>query len=95
MIYDQEYWAKEIGMKIRQQRKAKGLSLEKLSLLTRSNVARLSNIEKGKSNITLATMVSICNALKMDLPHLFSEQHHQPTFQGSKNLEGYNLEDDE
>lgn len=95
MRRDQEYWATEIGRKIREKRKAEQLSLEKLSLLSGATVPRLSNIERGKDNITLATMVSICNALKIDLSHLFSEHAHQPTLQSAENKKGYNLEDDE
>ncbi|MBE7635942.1 helix-turn-helix domain-containing protein [Sneathiella sp. P13V-1] len=71
MSYDKEYWAQEIGRRFRTVRDREGLSLEQLSLLSGATIANLSKIERGKANITLATMVSLCEALGIKLPELF------------------------
>ncbi len=106
MSYDKEYWAREIGHTVHKLRKNEGLSLEQLSLLSGATIPNLSKIERGKANITLSTMVSICNALGITLPELFTGGNGLPKYTIQKaapwseakietHQKGYNLEDDE
>ena len=65
-------WSVRIGRRIRTQRKSAGLSLEQLSLLSGAAVPTLSIIERGKRDVKLSTLVSLADALRIDLPDLFT-----------------------
>lgn len=68
---DTLHWAAAIGGKLRERRKLLGLSLEDLSRLSGSTIPTLSNIERGKRDVKLSTLVSLANALRIDLSALF------------------------
>lgn len=60
----------EIGLRVRELREARGLSLMAFSDLVdmeRSNIVRL---EKGRTGITVATLVKIANGLDIPLREL-------------------------
>lgn len=86
-------WTEKIGNKLRERRKALGLSLEDLSRLSGSTVPTLSNIERGKRDVKLSTLVSLATALRLELSHLFIDQNAtQQT--PRRDSTGYNLDDD-
>ncbi len=61
---------KEIGLLVKQLREARGLSLMSFSDLVdmeRSNIVRL---EKGRTGITVATLIKIANGLNVPLRDL-------------------------
>ncbi|GLC89796.1 helix-turn-helix domain-containing protein [Lysinibacillus piscis] len=61
-----------LGEKIRTVREARGLSQEELAEMANINRSRISNIETGKINITINTLVSILNALEIHYADLFN-----------------------
>lgn len=65
-------WAVRIGRRIRARRKSAGLNLEQLSLLSGAAVPTLSIIERGKRDVKLSTLVSLADALRIELPDLFT-----------------------
>lgn len=88
-------WAKKIGGRLRERRNSLGLSLGDLSRLSGSTVPTLSNIERGKRDVKLSTLVSLTSALRLDLPSLFVEGKAPGTDQSSsKGTGGYCLDDD-
>lgn len=92
---DTLYWAEKIGTKLRERRKLLGLSLEDLSRLSGSTVPTLSNIERGKRDVKLSTLVSLAAALRIDLSALFvknepTDAKHEPL----SGTVGYDLDDD-
>ena len=52
--------------------KSAGLNLEQLSLLSGAAVPTLSIIERGKRDVKLSTLVSLADALRVELPDLFT-----------------------
>lgn len=87
-------WAAKLGDRLRQRRKSLGLSLEDLSRLSGSTVPTLSNIERGKRDVKLSTLVSLAGALRVDLSELFVTNEVKD--QGSEPPSGpvgYNLDD--
>ena len=86
-------WIEKIGTKLRERRKALGLSLEDLSRLSGSTVPTLSKIERGKRDVKLSTLVSLATALRLDLPQLFIDENaNKQTLRHDS--AGYNLDDD-
>ena len=69
------FWAVKIGSKIRAHRKKLGLRLEELSLLSGSTVSTVSNIERGKRDVKLSTLVSLALALRIKPQDLFQEDN--------------------
>ncbi len=53
----------ELGSKIRQARKAKGLSLKEFAYESAIEKASLSRIENGRTNLTIFTLARICESL--------------------------------
>ena len=88
-------WAKKIGGNLRERRKFLGLSLEDLSRLSGSTVPTLSNIERGKRDVKLSSLVSLSAALRIDLSTLFVKNE---TTDAEHELQsrsvGYDLDDD-
>lgn len=58
---------KQMGSKIKAARKAKKLSLEKLSKLTGVDMSNLWFIEDGKRNAHIITLKSIADVLNVDV----------------------------
>lgn len=61
-----------IGEKIRLIREARGLSQDALAEITNIARPRISNIERGKVNITLSTLENLMNALNIRPSELFN-----------------------
>ncbi len=60
----------EMGMKIRQIRRSKGISMRQLEKLTKLNKSSISFIENGKSNCYLLTLKLIADTLGVDVKDL-------------------------
>lgn len=60
-----------IEIKLREIRKSKNISLEKLSELTNISKSHLSNIERGEKEPTLSVLIRIALALKVDEKELY------------------------
>lgn len=58
---------KLFGQKVRQVRKSKGISQEKLAELSGIDRSYMGNIERGEKNITLKKAYEICDALEIDI----------------------------
>jgi transcriptional regulator with XRE-family HTH domain len=57
----------EMGKKIRATRKAKGISLRQLTVMTGMHKSALSEIENGKRNSYLLTLKLIADTLNVDV----------------------------
>lgn len=60
-----------IGQKIRIERTKKGLSQEKLAELTEMSIKTLGKIERGQTDFVITNLISIANALNVDISELF------------------------
>ncbi|MDR0582596.1 MAG: helix-turn-helix domain-containing protein [Prevotellaceae bacterium] len=61
---------KEIGLKIREMRNVKNFSLVEFSDKLDIEYNNLIRIEKGRTNLTIGTLLKICQALDVNLPTL-------------------------
>lgn len=68
----QEEQLKLIGKNIRQLRRANGMTGADLGLLTGIGRTGISKIEKGKINVTIHTLLTICTHLKVELSTLIN-----------------------
>jgi len=68
-----------LGARIKELRKAKGLSQEKLSEKVGIDSKHLSRIEVGKSYPSLDTLEKIANALHVEIKDLFEFIHLSPS----------------
>lgn len=88
-------WSVRIGRRIRAQRKSAGLSLEQLSLLSGAAVPTLSIVERGKRDVKLSTLVSLADALRIDLADLFTVDGTEDPLPGSlEAAESHDMEND-
>ena len=75
MGYEKEYadFCKKLGMRIKNLREEKKLSLEELSLITNINIKKLKNLESGCSERIFFDkhLLKISNALNVDIGLLF------------------------
>ena len=62
----------KLGLKIRVERQKRKLSIEKLAELANINSNYLSIIERGETNVTVANLENIANALQLDIRELFN-----------------------
>lgn len=58
---------KKIGCDVRVVRGSQGCSLKELAVLVGVDASFISNIENGKLNVTVLTLIRICHALDIDL----------------------------
>lgn len=58
------------GQRVREVRKAKGISQEKLAELAGIDRSYMGNIERGEKNVTLKKVYEICDALDIDIKDL-------------------------
>lgn len=58
------------GRQVREVRKAKGISQEKLAELAGIDRSYMGNIERGEKNVTLKKVYEICDALDIDIKDL-------------------------
>lgn len=64
----------DIGMRIRDLRKAKDISGKELSIALGFTQSFLSGIENGNKKCSLETLIAICNELNVSLSDFFSDQ---------------------
>ncbi|MDR3350248.1 MAG: helix-turn-helix domain-containing protein [Prevotellaceae bacterium] len=64
---NKEFVLKEIGLKIRKIRNEKNLSLVEFSDKLDIEYNNLIRIEKGRTNLTIGTLLKICEALDVNL----------------------------
>ena len=57
----------DFGKRVREVRKAKGISQEKLAEMAGIDRSYMGNIERGEKNITLKKIYEICDALQIDI----------------------------
>lgn len=86
-------WIETVGNKLRERRKALGLSLADLSRLSGSTVPTLSNIERGRRDVKLSTLISLATALRLELSQLFIDESAENQTHRHDST-GYNLDDD-
>ena len=60
-----------IGSRLVSLRKAKGISQTKLAELTKLDRTYISRIERGKQNMTMTTLIFICDCLGVTLKEFF------------------------
>lgn len=58
------------GKRVREVRKSKGISQEKLAEMAGIDRSYMGNIERGEKNITLKKIYEICDALQIDIKFL-------------------------
>ena len=61
------------GKRIREVRKSKGISQERLAEMAGIDRSYMGNIERGEKNITLKKAYEVCDALELDLIELIKE----------------------
>lgn len=66
-----------IGLRIKELRKHKGLSQERVAEIMGISPKYLSNIERGKENPTLDTFIKLANALNIELSEIFNYSHEK------------------
>jgi mannose-6-phosphate isomerase-like protein (cupin superfamily) len=69
---------RELGRRLQQLRRRKKLSLRALSRSTHVAVSFLSALEQGTTNISVAKLKTILDALGTGLSEFFSQNSHQP-----------------
>ncbi|MDR7369505.1 MULTISPECIES: helix-turn-helix domain-containing protein [Flavobacterium] len=63
----------KFGLKIKELRKLKGLSQEKLANLAEIDRTYLPTIEKGERNVSIEVVERLANALEVKIKDLFDE----------------------
>jgi len=58
------------GKRVRETRKSKGISQERLAEMAGIDRSYMGNIERGEKNITLKKTYELCDALKVDITEL-------------------------
>ena len=58
------------GKRVREVRKGKGMSQERLAEMAGIDRSYMGNIERGEKNITLKKAYEICDALEVDIKEL-------------------------
>ena len=64
---------KKFGLKIKELRKERGLSQEKLAHLAEIDRTYLPSIEKGERNVSIEIVERLANALNIKIKDLFDE----------------------
>ena len=62
-----------IGERIKQWRKARNITRKELSFLSTTHYTHLMNIENGKANPQMKTLLRILDALEVELEEVFDE----------------------
>ncbi len=70
-MIDKQKALTEIGLRIRQLREAKALSLQEFADKLDIEYNNVIRIEKGRTNFTIGTLVKIANALEIPISGLF------------------------
>lgn len=58
------------GRRVREARKSKGISQERLAEMAGIDRSYMGNIERGEKNITLKKAYEVCDALEVDIKDL-------------------------
>lgn len=58
------------GKRVREVRKKKGISQEKLAELSNIDRSYMGNIERGEKNVTLIKVYEICDALDIEIKEM-------------------------
>lgn len=74
---------KEIYMRIKEIRKQKGMTLKDLSEKTNLSISFLSQMERGKSAITMVSLKKIADVMGLPMKELFSEPDVKEEFVGN------------
>ncbi len=72
---------KQIGKKIKERRKLKGITQEQMAEYLDVNPSHISNIECGRSHPSLNAFVQIANCLECSMDNFISDEY---TFTGNK-----------
>lgn len=64
---------KDLGQRIRQRRKALGLTQEELAALASIDRSYMGGVERGERNVTFGVLCEICRALKCDVASLTAD----------------------
>jgi transcriptional regulator with XRE-family HTH domain len=67
---DEEAILRELGSRIRAQRKRIGLSQEQLALVAGVDRSYFGAVERGERNITFLVLYRLCVALRCDVAHI-------------------------
>jgi transcriptional regulator with XRE-family HTH domain len=65
-----------IGLRIKELRRAKGYSQERLAEIVGINPKYLSSIERGEENPTLDLFIRLSQGLKVGIDEIFAIRHH-------------------
>ncbi len=86
MIYSRKYFIQDIvrtqttltiGKQIRELRKARGMTLMDVADKINRSVGYISQVERDKSEVTIASLNQIADALQVDLSFFFDQQQKQ------------------
>ena len=67
----------KFGMRLKEIRKSKNLTQEKLAEITNMDIPNLSNIERGKKFVSSTTLEKLANALEVKEKEFFEFDHIQ------------------
>ena len=71
MYYRDDKFIKKFGLRLRELRKAKGISQEQLAGETGFEVSQIGRIERGEINTSISHVAAIAKALKIKSEELF------------------------
>ena len=71
MYYRDEKFIKKFGLRLKEIRKAKKISQEKLALETGFELSQIGRIERGEINTSISHVAAISKALKINPTELF------------------------
>lgn len=75
-----------IGQRIKEVRTDKHLTQEYLANMTGVNTSHVSNIETGKTKVSLTLLVQICCVLDVTVDFILENEYHNPTSTLEKEL---------
>ncbi len=73
LVLNRKRVAKKLAVRLRQLRQSKGLSQEDLAFQAGLGRSYYWRVEQGLINITLETLVKLCNVLKVEIADLFQK----------------------
>lgn len=66
---------RKIGRKLKETRISKGFTQEYVANMADVNTSHISNIENNRVNVSLPTLIHICNALNVTVDYILSEEY--------------------
>ncbi len=82
-----------LGMKVKQFRKEKGYSAEKLADISSVSKSHINNIESANSSVSTAVLVRIANALEVSVDVLLADSLNEKACQKARLAEYNNIMD--